>query len=148
RFRHSRNGVYFQNARLRVFRQKHIDSRVNSQPNRAIRAQGQILNLARKSLFNLRRANVFRSAPRLRIEKWIFVGEIVNAAFGNDLENRQRLIAQNSDRQFATGDELFYQELAIEIARLGQRTLYLIRLLNNIDTDSRSLPRRLDDQGK
>ena len=90
---------------------------------------------------------MFRAAAGLRIEKWILVGEIVKAAFGNDLENRQRLIAQNSDRQFAAGDELFDQKLSIEFARFGERRLQLTGLLNNIDSDGRSLPRRLDDQG-
>src|SRR6476620_7175424 len=90
---------------------------------------------------------MFRSAARLRVEKWILVGEIVKAAFGNDLENGQRLVAQNSDRQFAAGDELFHQQLSIEFACFGERRLQLTVLLNNIDSDSRSLPRRLDDQG-
>src|SRR5213082_789497 len=72
---------------------------------------------------------------------------ILKAAFGNDLENGQRLIAQNSDRQFAAGDKLFHQKLSIEFARFGERSLQLTGLLNNIDSDSRSLPRRLDDQG-
>ena len=51
---------------------------------------------------------MFRAPASLRVEKWILVGEIVKAAFGNDLENGQCLIAQNSDRQFAAGDELFH----------------------------------------
>ena len=147
RFGHSRNSVYFQNARLSVFRQEHIDSRVDLQANRAIRTQGQILNLARQFRFNFRRTNMFRAAAGLRIEKWILVGEIVKAALGNDLENGQRLIAQNSDRQFAAGDKFFHQKLSIEFARFGERRLQLTGLLNNIDSDGRSLPRRLDDQG-
>ena len=53
---------------------------------------------------------MFRAAAGLRIEKWILVGEIVEAALGNDLENRQRMIAENSDGQFAAGDEFLDQK--------------------------------------
>src|SRR6266404_716017 len=40
-----------------------------------------------------------------RIQKRIFVREIVNPAFRNDLQNRQCLFAENPDRQFASGNE-------------------------------------------
>src|SRR5204862_310943 len=40
-----------------------------------------------------------------------------------------------------------HQKLSIEFARFGEPRLQLTGLLNNIDSDSRSLPRRLDDQG-
>src|SRR5205823_196185 len=116
-------------------------------PNRAIGTQGQLLNPARQFLFNFRRTNVLRAAAGLRVEKWILVGEIVKAALGNDFKNGQRLIAQNSDRQFAARDELFHQELSVEFARFGERRLQLTGFLNNIDSDSRSLPRCFDHQG-
>ena len=48
---------------------------------------------------------MLRAAAALRIEERIFVVEIVKAALGDDLENREREIAQDADGEFTTGNE-------------------------------------------
>ena len=78
--------------------------------------------MRRVSVFrNRRRTNVFRAAAGARIQEWILVREIVKAALGNDLENRQSLIAQNADRQFASGHEFFDEQFLDRIRAASAR---------------------------
>ena len=53
------------------------------------------------------RTDVLRSAAGLRIEKWILVVEIVEAALGNYFENGQRLVTEDAYCQFPPGCEFF-----------------------------------------
>ena len=60
---------------------------------------------------------MFGAAAALRIQEWILVREIVKAALGNDLENRQSVIAENADGQLASGNEFLDQKFADRISR-------------------------------
>ncbi len=87
---------------------------------------------------------MLRARTRLRIEKWILSGEIVKAALGNDFENRERFVAENSNSEFAPRNKFFDKQFAIVFRRLHNRLLKLFWLLHDEDAHCRTLARRLD----
>ena len=74
-----------------------------------MREQSELLNGAGLILRNLRRTNMFGSAPRRWIQEGILVREIVEAALRNDFENGQSVMTENTNRQFSARNKLFYQ---------------------------------------
>src|SRR5262249_42064899 len=94
------------------------------------------------------RTNMFGIAAALRIQKRILRIEIIKAAFWNDLQNRQRQVAQNANRQFATGDVLLNQQLVVIARRLTQRPVDFAFFPDDEHTNGRALSGRLDDKRK
>src|ERR1700747_3634035 len=90
---------------------------------------------------------MIRAATCLRIEKRILVGEIVEAAFWNYLENGQGLVTENTYRQFAPSYKLFYQQFAIVLRGTGNRRREFLRFFHDVDANSGPLSRRLDYHG-
>ena len=90
-----------------------------------MRAQGEILHRPRLFAANVCRTNVLRSTACIRVEERILVCEVVESAFRNDLQNRQRLMAQNANRQFATRNEFLHQQFAVVFQRLANRRIHL-----------------------
>ena len=90
---------------------------------------------------------MFGAAAGVRIQKRILVREIVEATLGNDFDNRQRLITENTDGQFAPGNEFLDQQLARRIRPLPPAPASnSSSLLHDVDADGRTLARRLDDE--
>ena len=89
---------------------------------------------------------MLRCAARARIEEWILVREIVEAAFRDDLDDRQREIAQHANRQLATGKEFLNQQAVVVLRRLAQRVVDLALLFHDVGADRRALLRRLYDK--
>src|SRR5438067_1472329 len=109
-----------------------------------MRAQREILNRARLLLGNFRRTNVLCSTARARIQERILVCEIVDAAFRDDFQNGQRLIAEDADGQFATRNKFLDEHFLIVFRDIRHRGVHLAFVLYDIDADSRTLTRRLD----
>src|SRR5687767_14450660 len=107
-------------------------------------AQGQLLDGARLFLRNLGWADVLRPAAGARIQKRILVREIVETAFGNDLDNWERQVAQNSNGQLPARDKFFHEELAIVDRSVGNGGIHLAFISNDVHADRRALTRRLD----
>jgi hypothetical protein len=57
-----------------------------------------LLDLVSLFRVNVRRADMLRSAARLRIEKRVLVIEIVEAALGNYFDNGQSLVTEDTYR--------------------------------------------------
>ena len=66
---------------------------------------------------------MLRAAARARIEEWIFVCEIVEAALGDDLENRQREVAENPDGQLASRNEFLDEKFVIVLRAVLQSAM-------------------------
>src|SRR5437867_1005409 len=109
-----------------------------------MRTQSELLNTAGLILRNFRRANVLRTAAGLRIQKRVLVREIIETSLGNDLKNRQCLIAQNSDGQFAARNEFLDQQFRIVLRSLDNRVSDRVGRLDDVNADGRSLSRRFD----
>ena len=78
-----------------------------------MRPESEVLNLAGLVFRDLRRANMLGPTTRGRIQEGILVRKIVKAAFRDDLQDRQHLVAENADGQLATWNKLLDQEFAI-----------------------------------
>src|SRR5438067_13743973 len=109
-----------------------------------MRAQREMLNRARLLLGNFRRTNMLCSAARARIQERILVCEIVDAAFRDDFQNGQRLVAQDADGQFAARNKFLDEHFLIVFRDIGHRGVHLAFVLDDIDADGRTLARRLD----
>ena len=88
---------------------------------------------------------MFRAATGARIEEWIFVCEIVEAALGDDLENRKRDVTENSDGQLAPRYEFLDEKFLIVLRAVLQSGCDLAIRFCNVNADGRALARRLDD---
>src|SRR3954451_9106255 len=112
-----------------------------------MRAPGKFLDGAGLLLADLGRTNVLRSAACGRVEEGVFVCEIVEAAFRDDLEHGESLVTKDSDRELTARNEFLDQQLAVVFQALGHRGVDLALVLHDRDAYGRSLTRRLNDIG-
>src|SRR4051812_19685213 len=110
-------------------------------------SQRKILDGARLFLRNVCRTDMLCSTTSARIQKRIFVCEIVKPAFRNDFKDGERKIAKNADRQFPTLNKFLDQKFLIVLRALLESRSDFALQLHDIDADSRTLPRRLDHDG-
>src|ERR1051325_1155650 len=85
---------------------------------------------------------MLRARTCLGIKKRIFGGEIVETAFWNNFQDRQRPIAQHADRKFAARNEFLNQQFCIKCGCISERPLEFVAFLHYVDSNRRSLPRR------
>src|SRR6266480_7175466 len=100
-----------------------------------MRLQGQILNLLRFVMVDLRRTNVLSATASLRIQKRILVGEIVKAALRDYFEDRQGLITEDTNRQFPTRHKFFYQQFSVVFRGFDQSGTELALVLHDNNAD-------------
>src|SRR5207244_3917427 len=96
--------------RFAVLGKDDVYTPVNFQTERAKRATNQFLNLARLAIVDLRGTNVFCARASFRIQKWILGVEVVEAAFGNNFQDRQHLISQNANCELTPRNKFFDQQ--------------------------------------
>src|SRR5687768_16506224 len=97
--------------------------------------QSQLLDGARLFLGNPGWTDVLRAATGARIQEWILVREIVKAALRDDLDNRQRLVAQNSDGQFPPRNEFLHQKFAVVGRSIGNGSIHVAFVSNDVHAD-------------
>jgi hypothetical protein len=78
------------------------------------------------------------AAPSLGIEKRMPVGEIVEAAFWDYLENGQSLVTEDTYRKFPAGYKLFYWQRAIKFRGTDNGRLNFLRVFHNVNVDSQT----------
>src|SRR5947207_14760370 len=105
-----------------------------------MRLQGQILNLLRFVMVDLRRTNVLSTTASLWIQKRILVCEIVKAALRDYFEDRQGLITEDTNRQLPTGHKFFYQQFSIVYRGFDQIVTELALVLHDSNAEGVDLP--------
>src|SRR4051812_19921812 len=106
-----------------------------------MRPQRQLLNCARLFFGDFRRTNVTcpATAASSRTEKGILLREVVEAFLRDNLDDGQRLVAKNADRQLASGHELLDEE-SLVVTRGFRESVFQFRFfLHDIDADRGSL---------
>ena len=96
--------------------QNQIHTRIDFEAQRTVRGERGLLHKLRLRLIERRGAEMVRpDSRRVRIEKRILVFEIVKALLRQNLDHRQREVAEDADGQFTARDELLDQQRVVEL---------------------------------